>query len=72
MKDFNAPRFLLSIIAVVSKLSDWQEKFVEDPDFVVDYVRKNHHKLRDFKRFPDQEIKKYLQQETAKTHPGKA
>ena len=70
VKDFNAPRFLLSIIVVVSKLPNWQSKFVEDPDFVVDYVRKNHHELRDFKRFPNSEMKKYLEKEASKTHPG--
>ena len=71
VKDFNAPRFLLSIIAVVSKWTNWQSQFVEDPDSVVKYVRKNHHKLRDFQSFPDKEIKKYLEQEASKTHPGK-
>ena len=70
MKDFNAPRFLLSIIAAVSKLTSWQSKFAEDPDFVVDHVRENHHELRDFKKFPNTEIKKYLTKEASKTHPG--
>ena len=71
VKDFNAPRFFLSIIAAVSKLTGWQQKVAEDPDFVVDFVRDNHHELRDFQKFPNTEIKKYLTTEASKTHPGK-
>ena len=71
-KDFNAPRFLLSIIAVVSKLADWVDLFVENPDEVVQYIRKNHHSLRDFKNFPNAEIIRYLTKEARKISPGKA